>query len=87
MKFNESQNKAIRHREGPMIVIAGPGSGKTTVLTNRIKYLVDECRVNPAHILVITFSKAAATEMQERFYRLAGSRMPITFGTFLAVFF
>lgn len=87
MKFNESQNKAIRHREGPMIVIAGPGSGKTTVLTNRIKYLVDECRVNPAHILVITFSKAATTEMQERFYRLAGSRMPITFGTFHAVFF
>ena len=69
MKFNDAQNTALSHRDGPMMVLAGPGSGKTTVITHRIKRLLEQ-GVNPSGILVITFTKAAATEMKERFYRL-----------------
>ena len=87
MKFSETQLKAIRHGEHPMLVIAGPGSGKTTVLTNRVKYLIEEHGVNPSEILVITFTKAAAVEMQNRFINLVGKRLPVTFGTFHAVYF
>ena len=64
---NEAQSKAITHGEGPMLVLAGPGSGKTLVITQRIKYLIEEKQVKPEHILVITFTKAAALEMQKRF--------------------
>ena len=60
MAFHESQLQAIHHRQGPMMVLAGPGSGKTTVITHRVKYLVEECSVEPGSILVITFTKAAA---------------------------
>lgn len=87
MNFNKFQLKAIQHGNNPMLVIAGPGSGKTTVLTNRIKYLIEEHKVSPDKILVITFTKAAATEMQKRFERLTSSGKGVTFGTFHAVFF
>ncbi len=88
MSFNTSQQEAIRHKDGPMLVLAGPGSGKTTVITERTKNLIIESHVNPANILVITFTKAAATEMKERFRRLVGDAdYPVTFGTFHAVFF
>ena len=69
MIFNEAQNTALSHKNGPMMVLAGPGSGKTTVITHRIKRLLEQ-GVAPSGILVITFTKAAATEMKERFYRL-----------------
>ena len=88
MSFNTSQQEAIRHKDGPMLVLAGPGSGKTTVITERTKNLIIESHVNPANILVITFTKTAATEMKERFRRLVGdANYPVTFGTFHAVFF
>ena len=87
MNFNDFQNIAIKHGQGPMLVIAGPGSGKTTVLTNRIKYLIENHGANPKEILVITFTKAAAKEMQTRFERLMGRKSEVTFGTFHAVFF
>lgn len=88
MSFNTSQHEAIRHKDGPMLVLAGPGSGKTLVITERTKYLIKECGVSPSNILVITFTKAAATEMRERFSRLMGEKSyPVTFGTFHAVFF
>lgn len=87
MNFNDFQNIAIKHGQGPMLVIAGPGSGKTTVLTNRIKYLIENYGANPKEILVITFTKAAAKEMQTRFERLMGRKSEVTFGTFHAVFF
>lgn len=88
MSFNTSQQTAIRHGDGPMLVLAGPGSGKTTVITERTKYLITECGVNPSNILVVTFTKAAAAEMKERFFRLmGGAAHPVTFGTFHAVFF
>ncbi len=66
-KLNEGQLQAIRHGDGPVMVLAGPGSGKTTVITRRIEYLIRERGVNPSHILVITFTKAAAGEMKQRF--------------------
>ena len=81
------QLEAVRHMDGPAMVLAGPGSGKTTVITRRVKYLIEN-HVRPEHILVITFTRAAAREMQERFSALsAGAASPVTFGTFHAVFF
>lgn len=87
MEFNDSQIKAVKHGERPMLVIAGPGSGKTTVLTARIKNLIDEYKADPSRILVITFTKAAALQMEDRFAALTGRRRGVTFGTFHAVFF
>lgn len=88
MAFHEAQLEAIHHNQGPMMVLAGPGSGKTTVITHRTKYLIEKYDVDPSRILVITFTRAAAREMKERFERLlegAGSR--VSFGTFHSVFF
>lgn len=88
MSFNPSQREAILHKDGPMLVLAGPGSGKTLVITERTKHLIQEYGINPANILVITFTRAAAAEMKERFFRLMdGKTYPVTFGTFHAVFF
>ena len=88
MSFNPSQTEAVGHGTGPMLVLAGPGSGKTLVITERTKNLIVSQGVDPSRILVITFTKAAATEMKERFFRLMGGRKyPVTFGTFHAVFF
>lgn len=87
MQFNNSQLKAVKHKTGPMLVIAGPGSGKTTVLTARIRNLIEEYSVNPVNILVITFTKAAANEMKSRFNNMMGRSTNVTFGTFHAVFF
>lgn len=88
MNFNDSQNKAIHHKNGPMLVLAGPGSGKTAVITHRTKYLVEECEINPLNILVITFTKAASVEMKQRFYHLTNhSSYPVCFGTFHSIFF
>ena len=68
--------------------MAGPGSGKTLVITHRTKNLIEKYGVNPSNILVITFTKAAAVEMQERFEKLMdGQIVPVTFGTFHAIFF
>ena len=88
MNFNKSQQEAILHKDGPMLVLAGPGSGKTAVITQRTLNLIEEHHVNPANILVITFTRAAAQEMKQRFLRLAGKdKSHVTFGTFHAVFF
>lgn len=88
MAFHESQLRAIRHKDGPMLVLAGPGSGKTTVITHRVRHLVEEYNVEPGGILVITFTKAAAQEMKQRFQALMeGRRLLVSFGTFHAVFF
>ena len=86
--FNEAQMQVINHFKGPALVLAGPGSGKTTVITHRTKKLIEEYGVNPSNILVITFTKAAATEMQNRFTQLMdGKYYPVSFGTFHAVYF
>lgn len=87
MNFNDAQRRAIEHRTGPMLVLAGPGSGKTAVITERAKCLA-ESGVNPRKILVVTFTKAAALEMKERFLaKMNQTYAPVQFGTFHAIFF
>ena len=74
--------------EGSNLLLAVPGSGKTTVITHRVRYLVEKHGVEPGGVLVITFTKAAAVEMKQRFQKLMGGRtLPVSFGTFHAVFF
>ena len=88
MKHSKEQQIAIDHVDGPMMVLAGPGAGKTTVITHRVKKLIEKEGVNPAQILVVTFSKAAAVEMRERFEKITGGRrLPVRFGTFHSLFF
>ncbi|MCI7108006.1 MAG: ATP-dependent helicase [Agathobacter sp.] len=88
MNFNKSQQTAIRHKDGPMLVLAGPGSGKTAVITQRTINLIHEYGVDPSNILVITFTRAAAQEMKHRFLRAMGEeKSRVTFGTFHAIFF
>ena len=84
----KEQQQIIEATEGNIRVRAVPGSGKTFTITHRIKYLTEECRVNPSSILVITFTKAAATEMKERYESLCGGGpSSVSFGTFHAIFF
>ena len=88
MNFNKAQLGAIEHKDGAMLVLAGPGSGKTAVITHRTKNLITKHHVKPSEILVITFTKAAANEMKERFNSLMkDERVNVSFGTFHAVFF
>ena len=89
MEFHKAQLEAIRHFNGPCITLAGPGSGKTTVLTYRILNLIEKCGVAPEHILVITFTRAAATEMKERFLmKLSDNRYSgVCFQTFHSFLF
>ena len=71
-----------------MLVLAGPGSGKTTVITNRLRYLTEKAGVDPGHILVITFTRAAAREMKERYEQMTQAGCSrVSFGTFHSVFF
>ena len=88
MSLNSAQVQAVAHKEGPCMVLAGPGSGKTTVITKRIEYLIQKHRVKPEEILVITFSKAASKEMRERFHRLnPDKKYGVTFGTFHGIYY
>ena len=88
MSLSETQSRAVAHGAGPCICLAGPGSGKTTVITERTKYLIEKQGISPSEILVITFTKAASIEMRERFHNaMKGRYAPVTFGTFHAVFF
>lgn len=88
MKKNPSQKRAIAHLSGPMMVLAGPGSGKTSVIVERTAYLIAQGKIPASSILVVTFSKAAALEMKERFLKFIGEeRSGVTFGTFHGVFY
>ena len=88
MQFNHSQQQAICHVDGPMLVLAGPGSGKTATITERTYQLIHTSHINPSNILVITFTKAAANEMKQRFEQRNNNRNgKVTFGTFHAIFF
>ncbi|MCI9133145.1 MAG: ATP-dependent helicase [Lachnospiraceae bacterium] len=86
--LSTSQREAVCHKDGPMLVLAGPGSGKTRVITYRIQHLIQEYQIPPGEILVVTFTRAAAREMKERFLKLMHQEYTqVSFGTFHAVFF
>ena len=82
-----AQQEAIRHGRGPCAVIAGPGSGKTHVLTRRVSCLIQDLGVDPRSILVMTFSRAAASEMRKRFTQGQEAGADVVFGTFHSVFY
>lgn len=88
MGFNEAQAQAIQHTDGPCLVLAGPGSGKTLTIVNRVKYLIEKQKVGPEEILVVTFTRFAAAEMKSRLCLVMGKRdLPVTVGTFHGIYY
>lgn len=85
--LNDAQREAVMHGSGALLVLAGPGSGKTYTITQRIFYLLEREKVKPEDILVITFTKDAALSMQNRFQQLSPQILPVNFGTFHSVFY
>ena len=86
--FNDNQKEAISLGLGPAMILAGPGSGKTTVLLQRVRYLIDELHISPKHILVLTFTKNAAEEMKKRAAGVLNLTMESPFfGTFHSYFY
>ena len=85
---NNEQNIAIMSEQGPVLVLAGPGSGKTFTIIQRIKYLIQNCNTDPSTILVLSFSKSAALELKTRFDKSVDNEFyPVNFGTFHSVFY
>ena len=88
MSLNKAQKEAVSHKEGPCLVLAGPGSGKTLTIAKRIEYLIKVYKVRPEEILVITFTKYAAWEMKNRTRSICGpSSYAVTFGTFHGIYY
>ena len=88
MGFNQAQRDAVMHGTGPCLVLAGPGSGKTLTIVNRIKHLIEGYKVRPEEILVVTFTRYAASEMKSRLCSLMGQKqVPVTMGTFHGIYY
>ena len=85
-ELNPAQKEAVEAISGPLLILAGPGSGKTRVIAHRVAYLIKVCGVNPRRIMAVTFTNKAAREMEERLRRLvSGSVKDLTLGTFHAI--
>ncbi len=87
IQLNDAQKEAVNHNEGAMLVLAGPGSGKTTIIALRIENLIKNHNVNSNRILVISFAKSSAIDMEERFRTLTNIQSKVNFGTFHSIFF
>lgn len=87
--LNKEQLEAVRHEKGPCMVLAGPGTGKTTIITSRVCNLIRQKIAAPKNILVVTFSRAAANEMKERYEKVTGRAKTgeVSFGTFHSIFY
>ena len=85
-QLNPAQREAVEAITGPVLILAGPGSGKTRVITQRVAYLIKVCGINPRHIMAVTFTNKAAREMEARLNRLvSGQVKALTLGTFHAI--
>ena len=84
--LNPAQREAVEAIQGPLLILAGPGSGKTRVITHRIAYLVQVCGVSPRRVMAVTFTNKAAREMKDRLYDLLGKTVDsLTLGTFHSI--
>jgi len=85
-ELNPAQREAVEAIDGPVLILAGPGSGKTRIIAHRVAYLIKVCRISPHRIMAVTFTNKAAREMEERLQRLIGSLVgDLTIGTFHAI--